>query len=243
MRFSAFVPAVLALSVFTFSTQALPTPAQEGAAVEILKRGGSSPSNVLDALVRLFVKVETKVIADACVDLTAKVCADLDIKLNAKAKVLGGLLETELDVSKLTVEAKAEAKVSVKALVEAHADVLVIANIDAHVKAVALKLCPVLSIGCVHDNAHKIVAQVVARIKIDVQKLAVKVKADAEAHVKARLDVAIPKLALNLGPLATATIKSTIKLKAKVDIRLKAFVELCVKLLANVKLVADIRAL
>ncbi|KAF9410650.1 hypothetical protein BGZ94_001572 [Podila epigama] len=166
MRFTAFVPAVLAFSLFTFSSEALPTPAQQDSAVALLKRGGTSPNNVLDALVKLFVKVEAKVLVDACADLSVDVCADLKVKLNAKANVLGGLLQTEVDVKKLEVKAKAEADLKAKALIKADVDALVIANIDAHVRAVAVKLCPVLSVGCIRKNAHAIVANVVARIEI-----------------------------------------------------------------------------
>ncbi|KAF8922868.1 hypothetical protein BGZ52_010785, partial [Haplosporangium bisporale] len=166
MRFSAFAPAVLALSLFSFSAEALPTPAQHDSAVTLLKRGGTSPNNVLDALVKLFVDVEAKVLVDACVDLTADVCADVNLSLSAKANVLGGLIIADVDVKKLQVKAKAQVDVDVKAWIKAEVDAVVVANIDAHVRAVAAELCPVLSLTCIHDNAHAIVANVVAKIQV-----------------------------------------------------------------------------
>ncbi|KAF9400888.1 hypothetical protein BGZ94_005360, partial [Podila epigama] len=77
----------------------------------------------------------------------------------------------------------------------------------------------------------------------DIKKLVVKIQADLKARVKAHLDVVIPKLALNLGPIAKVDIKASVDLKADIQARLKAFVEVCVKLLADAKLVADIGAL
>ncbi|KAG0322794.1 hypothetical protein BG000_002791 [Podila horticola] len=243
MRLSAFVPAVLALSLFSFSTEALPTPAQQDSAVALLKRGGTSPNNVLDALVKLFVDVEAKVLVDACVDLTADVCADVNVKLSAKAKVLGGLIVADVDVKKLQVQAKAQVDLDVKAWIKAEVDATVIANIDAHVRAVAGNLCPVLSIACIHTNADAIVANVVAKIRIDIDALVVKVKADVKAKVKASLDICIPKLSVNLGVLAKADVKATIDVKAQIDAHLKVFVDACVKLLVNAKLVAQVKAL
>lgn len=88
----------------------------------------------------------------------------------------------------------------------------------------------------VHDNLHAIPLQ-------DIDALVVKVKADVKAKVKASLDICIPKLSVNLGVLAKADVKATIDVKAQIDAHLKVFVDACVKLLVNAKLVAQVKAL
>ncbi|KAF9307094.1 hypothetical protein BGZ74_011295 [Mortierella antarctica] len=243
MRLSSFVPAVLALSLFSFSAEALPTPAQQDSAVALLKRGGTSPNNVLDALVKLFVDVEAKALVDACVDLTADVCANVDVKLSAKAKVLGGLIIVDADVKKLQVQAKAQVDLDIKAWIDAEVHASVIAHIDAHVIAVAHKICPVLSLTCIHDHADGIVAGVVAKIRIDIKALVLRIKANVKAKVKASLDICIPKLVVNLGVLAKAVITATIDIKAEIKARLDLWINVCVQLLASAKLIALVKAL
>ncbi|KAF9921562.1 hypothetical protein FBU30_008379 [Linnemannia zychae] len=231
----------MAFTLFSATTQALPMAPHHEAAVALLKRGGGSTGNLIDAVVNLFVKAETKIVVDACVDLKAKVCADVDVKLNAKGNILG-LIQANIDIKKLEVSAKADVNVGIKADIDADVKALVTANIDAHVRAVVLKICPKGDRACLKDYAHSIVAKVAALIKIDVDKLAAKIKADVHAQAKLRLDAIVKKLSINI-LLAKVDISGIVKVHADIDAHLKAFVDACAKLLVDAKLIGDIGAL
>ncbi|KAF9347156.1 hypothetical protein BGX26_001340 [Mortierella sp. AD094] len=237
MRISTFVPAVFGLALFTASTQALPTPHQDSA-VALLKRGNG---NVLDALVKLFVDAETKLLVNACVDLQTNVCADVIVKVDANVNVLG-LIKAHVDVKDLEVSAKADADVDVKAVIKADVNALVIANIDAHVRAVVGGICAALDHACLNKNAHTIVANVVALINVDIQKLIVKVKADVAVHAKLRVSAHIKKVTVNAG-LAKADISAIVRIRSDIDAHLKAFVDVCAKVLVDAKLIAAVGAL
>ncbi|KAG0054288.1 hypothetical protein BGZ83_011493 [Gryganskiella cystojenkinii] len=240
MRISAFVPAVFALSLFAASTtEALPTIRQQETAVGLLKRGGS---NVIDAVVKLFVDAEAKILLDACVDLEANVCADVTVKLDATAKVLGGLITANVNVKDLEISAKAKADVDIKAKIQADVKALVIANIDAHVRAVVLRICPKLDHECLNTNAHSIVVKVVALIQADIVKLVAKIKVDVAVAAKVRVDATIKDLAVHLG-LADVDIHAIIHVRSDIDVHIKAFIDLCAKVLVNAKLIADVGAL
>ncbi|KAG0307968.1 hypothetical protein BGZ99_001307 [Dissophora globulifera] len=242
MKFSTFVPAVLALGLFTASTQALPTPKHQESAVALLKRSGGG-SSVIDALVKLFVDVEAKVYADAYVKIQANVCADVVVKLDATAKVLGGLITANVDVKDLEISSKAEADLEVKALIDAQVDALVVAKIDAHVRGVVLGLCPLLDHACLNKNAKAIVINVVALIKVDIAALIVKIKADVAASVKVRVNAHIKKVAIHLPALADVNISAIIRVRSDIDVHLNAFLDICAQLKANAKLIANIAAL
>ncbi|KAF9901403.1 hypothetical protein EC991_006202 [Linnemannia zychae] len=240
MRISSFVPAIMAFTLFTATTQALPAP-HEAAAVALLKRGSGSTSSLIDAVAKIFVQAHAKVLVDACVDLSAKVCADVDVKLNAKANVLG-LIETEVNVKKLELSAKADVDADIKAKIDVDVKAIVTAKIDGHVRTILSKVCPKSDKVCIKKNAHDIVLQVAALINIDIKKLAVKIKADLQANAKLRLDLFIKKLDINLG-LAKVKVSAIAHVRADIDAHLKAFVDICAKLLVNAKIVADIGAL
>ncbi|KAF9119857.1 hypothetical protein BGW39_011860 [Mortierella sp. 14UC] len=240
MRISTFVPAIMAFTLFTATTQALPAP-HEAAAVALLKRGSGSTSSLIDAVAKIFVQAHAKVLVDACVDLTANVCADVDVKLNAKANVLG-LIGADIDVKKLELSAKADVDADIKAKIDVDVKAIVTANIDAHVRAVVLKVCPKSDKACIKKNAHAIVVQVAALINVDIKKLVVKIKADLKAHVKVRLDLFIKKLDINLG-LAKVKVSAIAHIRADIDAHLKAFVDVCAKLFVSAKVEADIGAL
>jgi len=246
MRISSFVPAIMAFTLFTATTQALPTLPHHERAVELLKRGGSSTTTVpslIDAVVKLFVEAETEILVDACVDLKASVCADVDVKLTARAEILGGLLGAEVDVKDLQVKAKADVDADIKANIDLELKAVVIANIDAHVRAVVLQICPLADKACLNQNAQAIVVQVAALINVDVKALTVKIKADLQARVSLRLALFVKKLDLNALGLAKVAITAIAKVGVDIDVHLKAFVDICVKLLVSAKLIADIGAL
>jgi len=239
MRISTFVPAILALSFFSASTQALPTPLDQSNAVAILKRGGS---NVVDALVKLFVDAEAKVLLDACVSLEANVCADVTVKLDASANVLGGLITANVDVKDLEVSAKTAVDVDIKANVQADVQAIVLANVGAHVKTVLASVCHTLDNACFKSNAHSIVVKVVALIQVDVAKLVVKINADLAVNAKVRVNATIKDLAVHLG-LANVDIHAIVHVRSDIDVHLKAFVDLCANVLVNAKLIAEVAAL
>ncbi|KAF9539993.1 hypothetical protein EC957_004805 [Mortierella hygrophila] len=243
MRISSFVPAIMAFTLFTATTQA--APAHHERAIDLLKRGGSSTTTapgLIDAVVKIFIQAETKILVDACVDLKVSACADVIVKLNAKAKVLG-LIEADVNVKNLEISAKADVDADIKARIDLDLKAVVLANIDAHVRKVVLKACPKADKACLKKNAHSIVAQVAALINVDVKKLTVKVKADLAAHAKLRLDLFIKKLDLNALGLARVTISAIAHVRATVDVHVKAFIDVCAKLLVNAKVIADIGAL
>ncbi|KAF9991625.1 hypothetical protein BGZ80_005766 [Entomortierella chlamydospora] len=234
MRISTFVSAAFGLALFTASTQALPTP---NSAVDLLKRGDD---NIMNSLVKLFVKEQSKLLVDACVDLQTNVCADVIVKVNANVNVLG--IKSHVEVKDLEVRTKVDSDAEVKALINADVNTLVIANIDAHVRAVVGGICSVLDHACLKKNAHTIVADVVALINVDIQKLIVQVKADVAAHVKVRVTAHLKKLAVNAG-IAKADVSAIVRLRSDIDVHLKAFVKACAEVLVDAKLIAKVAAL
>ncbi|KAF9924877.1 hypothetical protein BGZ67_009031 [Mortierella alpina] len=239
MRFTSFAPAVVALSLFSASTQALPALSQDPA-VALLKRGGGP--GLLDAVVKVFADVHAKAVLDACVELDVDVCAAVDIKLNAKANV-ANIVNADILIKKAEVDVKAKVDVDIKANIRAVAKATVIANIDAHVRAVVGELCSSIDSVCLHNNAHAIVANVNAKIRLDIDDLAVKIRAGLDAFVKARVDVHIKELKINVLNLIKANASAIIRIKADVKAHLQVFVQLCVELVAKVNLVARIGAL
>ncbi|KAG0267901.1 hypothetical protein DFQ27_007978 [Actinomortierella ambigua] len=233
MRFSTFVPAAMALLAVT--TSALPAVTNDIRGMSLNKRGDP----LVDLVANIFVEAWTKINADVCVHLVADVCADLDVKVNAHAKALGGLVTTNAHVDQLKVDAKVRAIAEVKAIaeVELHAEAEVI--IKAHVANVLAPLCPLLDIACIHKNAHAINAKVWANVKLDIEKLIARVRANIRAKVDAKLHAEIDELAVHAG-VVDADVSLEVSLKARVTAALKVTVEAIVELWAKVK-VDDIK--
>ncbi|KAG0367115.1 hypothetical protein BC939DRAFT_446271 [Gamsiella multidivaricata] len=228
MRFSTFVPAVLALTLFT-ATQASPS---------MMKRD----RNDLDAVVNLFVRAHTKVAVDACAKITADVCADVDITLDAKANVLGSLVTANVDVEKLRISAKAQLDVDIKAKVDADVKAIVIAPIRASVERVIIKLCPLLERECIRANAHNIVAKVNADVDVYIHKLWVALKVDLPAHIRLRAKVIVKEICVHAG-IVEAAIRARVFIASNIDVHVKVWAKVWATLWAKVKLVALIRAL
>ncbi|KAF9111608.1 hypothetical protein BGX27_004660 [Mortierella sp. AM989] len=233
MRFSAFVPAVLALSFFS-------------AAQEIGRASNSMmmkrSRNDLDTVVKLFVKAHTKVALDVCAKITADVCADVDVEVSAKANLLGGVITTDIDVEKIRLSTKVRLNADIKTRVDAKVKAIVIAPIKASVERVVLKLCPSLEKECIKKNAHNIVAKVNADVDVNINKLWTKIKVDLPAHIRLRAKVIIREVCIHLG-IVEAAIKARVFIASNIDIHIKACIKLWVKLWAKVKLAATIRAL
>ncbi|KAF9954319.1 hypothetical protein BGZ70_010600 [Mortierella alpina] len=240
MRFISFAPAVMALSLFSVSTQALPALSQDRA-VALLKRGGDGPG-LVNAVIKVFAEVTAKAALDACVNLDVDICAAVDVKLKANANV-ANLVKVKAAIKEANLDVKANIDVDLKAHVRTAINAQVIANIDGHVHAVLAKICPTISSACLHDHAHAIVADVNAKIKVDIKALVVKVKAGLHAFVKIRADVHIKKLNVNLLKVIGAQISAIIRIKSDIKVHLDAFVKLCIDLAAKVNLVARIGAL
>ncbi|KAG0301996.1 hypothetical protein BGZ99_003229 [Dissophora globulifera] len=200
------------------------------------------PRNLLDAVVDLFVHAHTKVVADVCAHIKLDVCADVDIKLNVKAQVLGGLVDTDVDVEKLRLSAKAELDSDIDAKVKLIADAVIIAPIKASVGKILIELCPLLERECIKKNAHKIVVKVNSDIDLNIPKLWVKLGADLPAHIRARAKIIINRVAVHAG-LVEAQVEGRVFIASNIDAHVEAWVKVWAKLYAKVKLEADIRAL
>ncbi|KAF9347624.1 hypothetical protein BGX26_000908 [Mortierella sp. AD094] len=228
MRFTAFVPAVLALSFFSAAQ----------ASSSMMKRD----RNDLDAVVDLFVKSHTKVAVEACAKITAAVCADVDVVVDADANVLNGLVTAKVDVEKIRVSTKVNLDADIKAYIDADVKATVIAPIRASVEKAVLKLCPLLEKECIKENAHNIVAKVNTDIDVTINKLWTNIKVDLPAHIRIRAKVIIREVCVHAG-VVEAAIKARIFIASNIDVHIKACVKVWAKLWAKVKLIADIQAL
>ncbi|KAF9902335.1 hypothetical protein BX616_001974 [Lobosporangium transversale] len=224
MRIFSFVPAVLALSVFS-AAQAAPALI--------------TPRDNLDAVIGIFVGAQTKIMADVAAKITADVCADVNIEANAKVVVLGGLLTTTIDVEKISLNVKAKLDADIKLYVDAAVKATVLVPIRAIVSRVVLNLCPLLENECIKRNAHNIVVAVNAEIDVCLDNLFVELKVKLPIHIHARAKIIIRELTLNAG-IATAAIRARIFISAKIDAHIKAWINLWVNLCAKLQLAADI---
>ncbi|KAG0001009.1 hypothetical protein BGZ80_000428 [Entomortierella chlamydospora] len=228
MKFTAFVPAVLALSFFSAAQ----------ATSSMVKRDHSD----LNTVVNVFVEAHANVAAEACAKITASICADVDIKLHAKANVLGGVVTADADVEKIRVSAKAQVDADIKARVDAEVKAIVLVPIKASVEKVVVKLCPLLEKECIKKNASKIVAKVNADVDVSIKKLLVNLKVDLPAHIRARAKIIVRELCVHAG-IADLSAKVRVFIASNIDVHVKACVKVWAKLWAKVKIVARIRAL
>ncbi|KAF8940200.1 hypothetical protein EDD21DRAFT_367008 [Dissophora ornata] len=228
MRISTFVPAVLALTLFSAS-QAAPA---------LMKR----ERNNLDAVVNLIAKVHTKVVVDSCTTITTNVCADVDLALDLDANILGGLVKAKLDVEKIRLSARAELHGDIKAKVDANAKAIVITHITAAVRKVIVDICPIFETDCITKNAHDIVVRVNTDINILISQLWVTVKADLPAHIRARAKVIIREVEVNAA-LVNAKIKGRLLIASNIDVHIQTWTKVWAVLYAKVQLEADLRAL
>lgn len=226
MRISTFVPAVLALTIFS-ATQA-----------SMVKRD----RNDVNTAINLFVNAHTKVAIDACVKITADVCADVDLTLDLDAKIGNGLITAKVDVEKLRLSAKAHLDDDIKAKVNADVKAIVIAPIRAIVEKVIVKLCPLLEKECIKKNASNIVAKVNAVVDVNIQKLFITLRKDLPLHIRLRAKVNIREICIHAG-IVEAAIKGRVFIASNIDAHIKVLARVWATLWAKVKLVAEIRAL
>ncbi|KAF9939437.1 hypothetical protein BGZ75_006521 [Mortierella antarctica] len=234
MRIATFIPAVLALTLFS-ATQAAPT----GNSIDLLKRDGRAD---IDAFVDAYVKLETKIISKVFAKVTADLCADLDVEVNAVANVGNGILTAEVDVEKIRLSTKAEAEVVATAKIDAEVRTKVTATVKATIDHVLIKLCPIVSVECIDKNAAAIVAAVNADVYVKIKEVLVNLKAEVEAHIRLRLKAIIRKVTLDLG-LVNVQISARIWIASNVNVLIEAVVKVWVDLCAKINLKALIKAL
>ncbi|KAF9080608.1 hypothetical protein BGX27_005356 [Mortierella sp. AM989] len=234
MRFITIASAAVGLAIFSASTQALPAPV-----APVLEN-----AKFVDAVVERIVTANVGVFAKARVELEAAVSADVYVKVEANANILD-IVKTGVSaeaLATLKVDAKAEADLEVQAIVEANVDQYVIANIDPHVRAVLGLVCSVVNQACLDEKFQKIADDVVALIKVDINSLMLKIKADANVKVQARVDAYIENVAVELN-VAKVDIKAVVSISADIHAHVHAFVAAIVDILVKVNSAAIKQAL
>ncbi|KAF9559609.1 hypothetical protein EC968_006530 [Mortierella alpina] len=233
MRIAAFIPAVLALTLFS-ATQAAPT----GNSVDLLKRDRPD----VDADVDAFVELHTKLVADVSTEISAYICADLDVEAKADANVLGDIVTAKVDIEKVRLSIRAKADAEVKAKVDAEIKAKVTADIEATVHQVIVKLCPLLEAECIEENAANIVADVNAKIFVNLKKVLVTIKAKIESHLRLRIKAIVEEVKVNLG-IANVKISARVWIASNVDVLVKVWVKIWLKLCAKINVKALVKAL
>ncbi|KAG0202983.1 hypothetical protein BGX28_004578 [Mortierella sp. GBA30] len=234
MRIAAFVPAVLALTLFS-ATQAAPT-----SDVALLKR----EDPLVDAVANIVAKAFVDVSVDPDLKAHLYACADVDVELHVEADVGHGLLTADADVEKIQIKTRAELDADAQAHVAADVKAKVIAPVKAIVAAVLVKVCPTLEVACIHAHAVDIFAQINAEVYLKLKDLLVTIKADVEHHAQIRLKALIPNIALHAG-VAEAKVSGKVWVASNVDLEVhtiaKIWADLCAKVKADI--VAKIAAL
>ncbi|KAF9541296.1 hypothetical protein EC957_003252 [Mortierella hygrophila] len=167
-----------------------------GSTPDALTRRGLIPVDI-NAIVDVLVKVNTEVIVKAITELKVNVCADIHSKLHLAAQ---GLLTTDTDVviPKISAKVDSETRVIVNTKVDLDTKAIVISNIGEHARKVIHKHCPHEDAICISKAAGDIVADVEALVKLDIDRLFIALKTNLMIHVRAKLQVLIRELGLNL---------------------------------------------
>ncbi|KAG9062705.1 hypothetical protein KI688_005011 [Linnemannia hyalina] len=236
MRIAAFIPAVLALTLFS-ATQAAPAQ-HDTTAISMLKKRG--PSGI-DAVINLYTKVVADVAVETCDKIEVDLCADVVVDLDVEAKALG-ILSAKVDVPKLKIQTKDKVDIDVKAEAKAHVKVEAVAPIKVIVHESIVALCPHVNNDCLIKHANAIVADINAKIEVHVSKVFVNLKTHIDAHVRLRIKAIVKEVCVNLG-LANVTVHARAWVASNIDIHVQLWVKVWVKLWAKVNLAAKIRAL
>ncbi|KAF8934617.1 hypothetical protein BGZ47_010285 [Haplosporangium gracile] len=236
MRIATFIPAVLALTLFS-ATQAAPAQ-HDTTAIAMMKRGTDN----VDAVVHLYSKVVVDAVVKACAKIVVDLCADVVVDLDVDANVLGGVITAKVDVDQLKIQTKDRVDIDVKAEAEAHAKVEAVAPIKAIVHESIIALCPHVNDNCLHKHANAIVADINAKIRVHVSKVFVNLKAHIDAHVRLRIKAIVKEVCVHLG-IANVTIHARAWVASNIDAHVKVWVNVWAKIWAKVNLVAKVRAL
>ncbi|KAF8946036.1 hypothetical protein BGZ47_001474 [Haplosporangium gracile] len=186
-------------------TESLASPSLSNPSVEstATTSDASAPATLarraldINAIVDVLIKVNTEVIVKAITELKVNVCADIHSKLRLVAK---GLLTTDTDIviPKISAKVDSETRIIVNTKIDLDTKVIVLANIGRHVRHVIHKHCPHKDAICISKAAGAIVADVEALVKLDVDRLFIALKTNLMVHVRAKLQVLIRELGLNL---------------------------------------------
>ncbi|KAG0305601.1 hypothetical protein BGZ97_001056 [Linnemannia gamsii] len=237
MRIAAFIPAVLALTLFS-ATQAAPAQ-HDTTAISMMKKRGI---NGIDAIVNLYSKVVVDAVVKTCDEIEVKLCADVVVDLDVDANVLGGLITAKVDVDQLKIQTKEKVDVDVKAEAKAHVKVEAVAPIKVIIHESILALCPIVNDDCLNKHANAIVADVNAKIRAHVSKIFVNLKSHIDAHVRLRIKAIVKEVCVHLG-IVEATVHARAWVASNIDAHVKVWVKVWVHIWAKVNLVAKIRAL
>ncbi|KAG0372293.1 hypothetical protein BGX24_000441, partial [Mortierella sp. AD032] len=189
-------------------------------------RRGLLPVNI-NAIVDALIKINTEIIVKATTELKVNICADIRSKLHLVAT---GLLTTDTDViiPKISAKVDSETRVIVNTKVDLDTKALVLSNIGEHAREVIHKHCPHQDALCISKAADDIVADVEALVKLDVDHLFIALKTNLMTHVRAKLQVLIHDLGLNL-IVEQIHIQGFIDAVADVDIHLDLCAHVIVK--------------
>ncbi|KAF9092818.1 hypothetical protein BGX29_010278 [Mortierella sp. GBA35] len=239
MRIAAFIPAVLALTLFS-ATQAAPTQ-HDTTAISMLRRRGVDG---LDAVIDLYSKVTADAVVKTCTKIEVDACADVVLELDVDAAILGGLITTKVDIDRLKVSTRERLDADIKAELKAHAKVEAVAPIKAIVHESILSICGTVNDidACLNKKAHAIVAKINAKIHVNVSKVFVNIKAHLDAHVRLRIKAIVKEVCVHLG-IVEATVHAKVWVASNIDAHIKVWVKVWAKIWAKVNLVAKIRAL
>ncbi|KAG0271542.1 hypothetical protein BGZ95_000634 [Linnemannia exigua] len=237
MRIATFIPAVLALTLFSAS-QAAPT-LHDTTAISMLQKRGIDG---VEAFIHLYEKTTVDAVVKTCDEIEVKLCADVVVDLHVKANILGGLITAKVDVDNLKIQTKAKVDADVKAEAKAHLKVKAVAPIAVIVHESILALCPIVNDKCLKKNAHAIVAKVNAKIRVNVSKLIVKLRAHIDDHVRIRIKAIVDEVCVHLG-IAEATVTAKAWVASNIDVHVKVWVDVWVKIWAKINLKALIKAL
>ncbi|KAF9296364.1 hypothetical protein BGZ74_010378 [Mortierella antarctica] len=193
-------------------------------------------SNHVDSVIDAIVKVNTDAVVKLLAKLELDVCTDIHSKLHLTAE---GILTTDTDVNipKVSAKIKAEINAAVHTKIDADAKAMVLAKIHSHAESALLAHCPLGDDACIISLAAKIVASVEAAVKVDVDRLFVALRANLMTYVRAKVEVVVHDLGLNLF-VEQIHVSGFLDATAQVKLRLKSCLHVIVHAL-EVTVVAD----
>ncbi|KAK3841247.1 MAG: hypothetical protein J3R72DRAFT_445726 [Linnemannia gamsii] len=237
MRIANFIPAVLALTLFSAS-QAAPT-LHDTTAISMLQKRGIDG---VEAFIDLYTKSTIDAVVKTCDEIKVHLCADVVVDLHVKANVLGGLITAKVDVDNLKIQTKAKVDTEVEAEAKAHVSVKAVADIDVIVHESIIAICGLLNDKCIKKNAHAIVAKINAKIRVNVSKLIVNLKTHIDDHIRIRIKAIVDEVCVHLG-IVEATVTAKVWIASNIDVHVKVWVKVWVKIWSKINLKALIKAL
>ncbi|KAF9917395.1 hypothetical protein FBU30_000772 [Linnemannia zychae] len=234
MRITSFIPAVLALTLFS-ATQAAPT--QQDAAIALMQKRGI---NGVDNIVDLYAKATVNAVVKTCDKIEVDLCADVVVDLQVDATLLGGLITAKANVENLKVQTKDRVNADVKAELKAHAKAEAVAPIKAIVHESIIALCPLVNDKCIKKHANAIAADIHAKIHAHVSKVFVNIKAHIDSHVRLRIKAIVDEVCVHLG-IVEAKVHARAWVASNIDAHVKLWVKVWADIWAKVNLFDKLR--